>query len=297
MPTEAVSFCRATALATVLMGVVAALGSAGPAVGAAPSSARPNPSKANTGKTARQDAEQSIPLNLLAPADRAKVESVLSNFSVFRRMPVKVIDCDPNLYLFLVRHPDVVINIWETLKISQLQLHQTGDNQFQMIEPVGTKSSFKFVYQNHDTHVIYGEGTYQGPLLARMVRGQAVLVLKTGYVRETNGRYYIASRLDCFLNIQPAGAELLTKAVSPLLGKTVDNNFVQTAAFLGSLSRTAELSYHKVAHLATRLSGVQPEVRDQFVKVASQIAARAAAAKAGSDHARLAVRRENKTER
>ena len=34
-----------------------------------------------------------------------KVDAVLANVALFRRMPVRVIPCDPDLYLFLVRHP------------------------------------------------------------------------------------------------------------------------------------------------------------------------------------------------
>ena len=89
--------------------------------------------------------------------------------------------------------------------------------------------------------MIYAEGVYEGSLLARPVKGCAVLVLKTGYVRETNNRYYVTSRLDCFLSIEPAGAELLTKTVSPLLGQTADSNFLLTG-FVVSISRTTELN-------------------------------------------------------
>ena len=52
----------------------------------------------------------------------ARRNSVLSNVSVFRRLPTKVMDCDPDMYLFLVRHPDVVVDIWELMKLSRMQL-------------------------------------------------------------------------------------------------------------------------------------------------------------------------------
>ncbi len=224
-----------------------------PASAAAPASTRPSSFEASTSDAARQDAIRSIPLERLAPEDRAKVTSVLTNVSIFRRMPVKVVDCDPDMYLFLVRHPDVVVNIWEVLKLSKLQLREVEGGQFQVTEPSGSATA-RFVYQSHDTHVIFGEGTYQGPLLARPVKGRGVLVLKTGYVRETNGRYYITSRLDCFLAIEPIGAELLTKTVSPLFGKTVDNNFSQTVGFVSSLSHTAETNQRGVRRLAAQLT-------------------------------------------
>ncbi len=231
-----------------------------PAAASPPGSGWSSPWGASTSDAARRDAVQMIPLDKLAPDDRAKVESVLSSVSIFRRLPVKVVDCDPDLYLFLVRHPDVVVNIWEIMKVSQLLVRQIDENQFRLSEPGDTTAQLAFVYRSHDTHVLYGEGTYEGALTARPVKGRGVLVLKCGYVRETNGRYYITSRLDCFLTIAPVGAELITKTVSPLMGKTADSNFAQTVAFVGSLSRTAETNSRGVQRLASRLTHVQPEV-------------------------------------
>jgi len=233
--------------------------------------------EATTSDSARRDALRSIPFDKLSADDRAKVDAVLSNVSVFRRMPIRVVDCDPEFYLFLVRHPDVVVNIWEMFKISRLRLRETGDGQFRVTESAGATATIRFVYRNHDTHVIYGEGVYQGPLLARPVKGRGVLVLKTGYVRETNGRYYITSRLDSFLSIEPAGAELVTKTVSPVLGKTVDNNFIQTLAFVGSLSRTAEVNSRGVQRLGEQLTHVQPDVRTRFVELAAEMPRKQAA--------------------
>jgi len=254
---------------------------------------------ANTSEAACRDALRSIPLEKLSPENRAKVKSVLSNVSVFRRLPTKVIDCDPDMYLFLVRHPDVVVNIWELFKISRLQFQQTGEEQFRVIEPLGTTASVNFIYRSHDTHVIYGEGAYEGSLLARPIKSRGVLVLKTGYVREPNDRYYITSRMDCFLNIEPVGAELWTKTVSPLVGKTVDNNFVQTLAFLSSLSRTAEVNDRGVRRLAGQLSHVKPEVRAQFSDIAAKVSQKTATADAAktSRHAELAVRPEDNVDR
>jgi hypothetical protein len=264
-----------------------------------PFAAHSSLTEANTSEAARRDAVRSIPLDKLSREDRAKVDSVLANVSVFRRLPVKVIDCDPDMYLFLVRHPDVVVNIWELFKISRLQFRQTGESRFQVVEPAGTTASVEFVFRSHDTHVIYGEGMYDGPPLARPVKGRGVLVLRTGYVRETNNRYYITNRMDCFLNVERAGAELLTKTISPFIGKTVDNNFALTLAFVSSLSRTAELNDRGVRRLATQLSHVQPEVRAQFSNIATKLALKPVSAEAAKTlrQAELATRPEGRDER
>ncbi len=147
------------------------------------------------------------------------------------------------------------------------------------MEPAGTTATVDFVYRSHDTHVLYGEGFYEGPPLARTLKGRGVFILKTGYVRETNDRYYITSRMDCFVSVEPAGAELLTKTVAPFVAKTVDNNFLLTLAFVGSLSRTAEVNARGVRRLASQLSHVDPDVCDQFADLSTKLSEKSSAAK------------------
>jgi hypothetical protein len=55
----------------------------------------------------------------------------------------------------------------------------------------------------------------------------------------------------------------------------VDNNFIQTVAFAGSLSRTAEVNSRGLQHFAMQLSHVRPEVRMQFAEIAGDVAQKA----------------------
>lgn len=248
---------------------------AGPfvAAGATPAG-RANPFQATTSLAARQDAIRCIPLARMDAQAKAKVNAVLSNVTVFRRLPVRVIDCDPDLYLFLVRHPDVVVNIWETLKLSQLQVRQAAPEMFRVVDGDGTTATFEYLYRSHDTHVVYAEGAYTGAVLARPVKGRGLIILKTGYVRETDGRSYITNRMDVFVNVEPGAAELVARTLHPLVGRIVDNNFSQSVGFVGSLSRTSEVNSRGVQRLAEKLTHVQPEVRRQLAELAGGVAER-----------------------
>ena len=238
---------------------------------ASPLLPKQDPTRATTSRSARQSAIRSIPFQRLDAGARAKVDSVLSNVTVFRRMPIRVVDCDPKLYLFLLRHPDVVVNIWEVLKVSTLKLRQVEGEKFEITEKLGTAATVEFLYSSHDTHVIYAEGAYDGPLFTKPVKGRCLMVLKSGYIREPDGRFYITSRLDAFVRVEHGGAELLTKTFHPLVGKTADMNFIQTVAFLGSLSRTAEVNSDGVQRLAGKLLNVDLQLRQRLARLADEI--------------------------
>ena len=243
---------------------------------AGPFSLRADPYKATTSREARQNALDCIPLSRLDEEARAKVDSVLSDVAIFRRLPIRVAQCDPDMYLFLVRHPDVVTNIWEVLGLAKLSVRQTAAESFELADQHGTRGTAEILYSSPTTHLIYTEGSYEGPLLIRPVRGRTVLLLKTGYVLEPDGRYYITSRLDVFVRVEQSAAELLTKAFHPLIGKVADVNFTQTTGFVGSLSRTAEVNHAGMRRLAGKLTKVSPEVRERFAQLSVRVAEKAA---------------------
>lgn len=224
--------------------------------------------------TAKESAIRSIPLDKLTEQDRENVSKLISGSHIFRRMPIHVVPCDPQLYLFLVRHPDVVVGIWEELGISRLHMKQVGPLEYQTQESGGTVGTSKFIYQDNGTHLIWVDGVFNNPLLTQPVRGTSLLILRTGYVQESDGQSYITSRLDTFTHIDNVGIEFITRTLQPLMGKVADNNFVQTSAFVGSLSRTAEANPKGVRRLAANLQRVDPEVRKQLGLLAYQVAER-----------------------
>ncbi|MHB1034144.1 MAG: hypothetical protein ACYC35_04845 [Pirellulales bacterium] len=260
------SLAVASLLSAFLTGAVSA---------AEPEKVTGSPYKATTSRAAREDAQRSIPLDKLAPDARVKVSTVLAGSPIFRRMPLQVIDCEPNFYLFMVRHPDVMVNIWEVLSLSKIELRQTGPGAFRAADGAGTLGKVQYLYSGYDTQVIYAEGSYEGPLFTHPVQGKCLLVLKAGYIREPNGRYYITNRLDAFMHVESKGVEILAKTFQPLVGKVADYNFVETAGFLGRLSHTAEVNRDGMARLASKLENVHPEIRDQFALVVDQVAEKA----------------------
>lgn len=243
-----------------------------------------NPFKADNSDETRQAAIQLIPTQQLDAAAQAKVSTVLSNVTVYRRMPVKVVDCDPELYLLLVRHPDVVVNIWEVLGVTQVQMRQIRPAAYQLSDNAGTQGFAEFLWQSPTMHLIYGEGCYKGVFTPRPVTGRCLLIICNGYLREADGRAYVTTRLDSFLSVEPGAIELIAKTLQPLVGRIADANYTQTVAFASSLSRTAEVNHRGVERLSTKLTHVQPEVRQQLATVAERLGNQYAASGGAAPH-------------
>jgi hypothetical protein len=229
------------------------------------------PAKGVSSRSVREDALRSIPLKQLQPEAHAKVSAVLNDISIFRRLPTQTVDCDPALFHFLVSNPDVVVDIWRIMGVSNVSMDRLDADHFRGSDGDGTTCRAEFVFHNHDTHIIYSEGVYDGPLFARPIRGQCVAVLKSAEIRETNGRYYVTARLDVFLHVDNTGVELLAKMFQGWLGKTIDHNFTETIAFLGNISNTAETNPQGMRKLAGRLERVDAQRRGQFAVLVDQV--------------------------
>jgi hypothetical protein len=230
--------------------------------------------KARTSRAVRADALRDIPFDQLSPEAQQRIAAVVTKPTVFRRLPIQVVDCDASLYLFLVRNPEVVVNIWELMGITQIELQRTGPFTYQAADGMGTNSQVELVYGTKDLHLVYGEGTYDGPLLPRPVKGRCVLLLKSGYVSTAEGRDHVTNRLDVFLQLDHVALDVIAKTIHPLMGHTADMNFIQTVAFLGRVSRNSEVNAPGMQRLADRLTKVEPTVRQQFAEMTEVVASR-----------------------
>lgn len=242
-------------------------------------------SLSSSARIARQEAFRALPVDQLGGELRARVVSVASQASIYRRLPVQVIDCDPDLFLFMVRHPEVIVNIWELMGISKVTMARTGPTTYEASDHAGSRGSVAYCYSDRDTQLVYAEGSYDGPLCARPIRASCVLLLKTGYTQEADTRVYVTCRMDAFIQIENAGVDLLAKTFQPLITKSADYNFSETAAFFSMVSRTAERNPRGMVRLSAKLTGIEADVRQEFAVVSSQTAQRVAERKAAGPNA------------
>ncbi|MDA7977516.1 MAG: hypothetical protein MPJ50_01945 [Pirellulales bacterium] len=219
----------------------------------------------------RAAAIRAIPMNALDRAARQKVNAVLASITIFRRLPVQMFQCDPELYLFMIEHPDVTTNIWEVLGVSDVAIRKTGQRTFSANDGAGTKSDIEFLHVAPDTHLLYAVGSYDGSLFTRPVRGGALLLLKSGTIKDKGGRSYLTCRLDVFCRVDHLGVELTAKTFQGLVGKSADHNFVESISFLDQLSQAAAARSKRVLEIADQLDKVTSEDKQAFSRIVNRI--------------------------
>jgi hypothetical protein len=271
------TFARLTArLPILLAAVVAAAAVIGPSRGL--SAADDGKPKATTSRAAREEATRAMPLAKLNRDARAKATNVIKNTSVYRRLPAQAIDCEPDLYAFLARNPEVVVNIWHLMGITKMTLDRVDATRYKVADGEGTKGQMEYLYASPELTVIYSEGTYDGPLYPRTVRGKCLMLLRTNYAQRSDGRYAIVGQLDTFLAVENLGVEVLAKTFQPIIGKAADHNYLETANFVANLSRTAETNDQGLIRLCRKMNRVDAKTRQQFFDLVAAVPEKMAAA-------------------
>ncbi len=263
----------------VMLAVWASLAILVPRAGAAQAtraqSAKAQP-KAMSTREAREDAVRAIPYAKLSRGARARVSNVLSATTLYRRLPNQHIDCDPRLFQFLIEHPDLVVNIWEVLGISEVSLSRVDVNRFNADDGAGTLGSIDFLHSSPTVHLLYAEGSYEGPLFARPVKGKVLMLMRSKEISKTDGRKQVLCQVDAFLQMENLGAGMLAKTFQPLVGAAADHNFQETAKFLAALNRAAEANRAGMRHMTDRLVRVDKSDRAQFADLTDRLADQAA---------------------
>lgn len=232
------------------------------------------PNQPDSSDQARMAAEQAIPFDKLKPETRAKLLSVVDRPTLYRRLPVQAIDCDHELHVFLVRYPEVVVNIWQLMGITNIQAKRTADFTVEGSDGAGTISKIDLVYGTPEMHLYYCEGSYEGPLFKRLLTGRSVLLMRSAYSFDRAKRPIVTNQLDVFLAVDSTGADLLTKTLHGTVGKTIDSNFTETTKFLTRVSEAAERNGPGMQNLAAKLNNCREEVRKDFVDISSGVGPR-----------------------
>ena len=223
-----------------------------------------------------QQAIDAVPFDKLNVQAQGKLWDVMSKPSLYRQLPVTVIQSDPDLYLTMIRHPEIVVNMWQLMGVTRVTMQRTGDFTLDAADGAGTVCNVELVYGDRNTHVFYSEGTYEGKLLRNLIRGRCVMVLQSEYKSTEDQRVYVTSRLDMFVQFDNVGAEILAKTLHPLVGKSADHNFTESTKFLGQVASAAERKTVGLQRLSQRLNNVDVAIREKFTSATATAHQRAA---------------------
>ncbi len=235
-----------------------------------------NAADGQSSRDARLAAIRSIPFEQLTPDATQRLRRIVDEASYFRRMPTQTVACDTEMYLFLIRHPEVVVSLWDVMGMTKVTLERIGEYQLRGNDGVGTKCNMDLIYGSENLHIYQSQGAYSGNLWARELQGRCVVCIHNQPTQLADGTPGMVAWMDAFMKLENVGADLAVKALGPFVSKTADHNFAECAGFFSQISQTAWTNPEGLVRVASRLPRVAPPVREQFATTSLSVASKRA---------------------
>lgn len=178
------------------------------------------------------------------------------------------------MFLFLTRNPDVLVGLWDLMDITKVQCHRVGPYQINASDQAGTLCNVDLVYGDANQHIFVVDGSYDGKMVPTPIRGKGVFVLHSDYAENADGDTTVSGTLDCFVQLESLSVDLIVRTFSPIIGRSADANFVQTARFISQVSQASNQNPAAMLDVANRLPQVDPPVRKAFADTIVTVARR-----------------------
>lgn len=226
------------------------------------------------GRSTSADAIAAIPMARLTPVAQQRILAITSRPTLYRHLGQQTIECDADLFMFIVRNPEVLVGIWDLMEITQVSTQRIDPFKLRAVDGSGTDCTVDLVYGDPAVHVYVADGFYDGKLTTNVINGKGVFILRSTYKVDAAGNSVVEGTLDCFVQVDHLAADLIMRTFGPLIGRTADHNFAETARFIDQLGATAAKNPLAMEELALRLPQVSEPSRQRFAALIRQAAER-----------------------
>ncbi|MDD3586339.1 MAG: hypothetical protein PHQ75_04090 [Thermoguttaceae bacterium] len=224
-------------------------------------------SRASTSRASADQIVGKIPWQYFSAENQTRIRGIISNHTLYRRLPVSGGYCNPEILDFVLCHPETIVGLWETLGYTELSLQRVGNTNYLLQDKAGTVGNIDVLFQSDEMLVIWCNGSYHGPVKSGEIVGEMLIVLQVRYTEDVLRKPVAICRLDSFVRVKNIGIDLMGRIFGPALGKIADNNLEQTFVFVSSISKTAEEAPDALRDLVLRTSSLSPQIRENFLLI------------------------------
>lgn len=224
-------------------------------------------------KAIRKQATAEIPLARMSPDAQRKSQSLLKNVGMFRRLPTISFECDPEIYEYFIRNPDVAVATWRAMDISQFQLQETGANHYRADAGDGSVGDVELFFRTPNETVIHCDGAFKSPLLPKPIVARSLMRVQTSFAQEADGRIIGTHSGDVFVEFPSHAVEAVAKVISPVSHSIADRNFKQMTLFVHLMSQAIARHPGWVEQIGNKMDTISPQKKVEFFEVTARSAA------------------------
>ncbi|MCH2212823.1 MAG: hypothetical protein MK110_16080 [Fuerstiella sp.] len=205
-----------------------------------------------------------LPWKQISPASQIRIREVLDKCAQYRQLPELHYEVRPDIYRYLVEHPDVSVSTWRVMGISKVQMWQTAALQFEATAPDGSFGVADVLYRDQSQCLLLFDGTYNSPLLPRPITAAGLVWLRYDYRPAADGKTQVRQKLDVFVSFPSITARAMALLISPVTNMMMDRNAFEISLYSRMMSQAAENDPEWIEQIASQLDSVLPQRRKEL---------------------------------
>jgi len=171
----------------------------------------------------------------------------------------------PEVFEFLLDHPDFAADVARLLRQGKYRLRRVGD-AYEADDGRGARGWLKPVFAMPGRRLFYLHGRYDPPLLPSL-SGRLVILLASEHVEGPDGVTYCAMRVSGFLKLDSTFTEVLVRVARSFSEAQVDKRVRGFFRHVAVVSRRAYDDPEGLADLVTGRPDLQPDLVAEFRRV------------------------------
>lgn len=208
-----------------------------------------------------------MPYNRMSRGAQQRATAILNDLSQYRRMPALQYPVDPNIYQYLINHPDVAVSTWRAMGISQLQMYQTAPFEYEAKAVDGSDGTADVLWRDGNQCLFIVEGRYNSPILPNPVQAKALVWLQYRFVKTAAGEYLVNQQVETFINFPSTAIETIAKIATSLTNSILDRNVFEVSLYARMMSQAGQKDPEWMSQVAQRMDGVKPQRKTELVRV------------------------------
>jgi hypothetical protein len=185
--------------------------------------------------TAQQRVAGRVSLGELREGLRERVQKVLEQPTVFGTGPAEAFGGRPELYTWLLNHPDGGVQAWRRLGAKCTEITPCTDGKFCWKDGRGSQIKWQCIQDSEHQRIWFAEGNIRPGLLLPSVPVQLVVLLRHGQRPEMSGRTLIFHQAYVFLLTDNRAAALITRVLGSSAPALAEQWLAQLEMFFSGL--------------------------------------------------------------
>lgn len=212
----------------------------------------------------RVEPSQVVPLDRIGPEHREDVAEVIREHTIHRKGAVDAFPCHASVYLGLVEEPAITLSLWQDLAESPVKLRQIAPGRYEGTDGNGASATWEFVHRAPTLHVLLCHLDYVSPRGNARLQGRIVLIVRSGFYRESDGEPYVKHDIEAFVKVDSKGWKTLARTVRPVLEKVLEDQVQEAGLFVSLMGRLVETYPNWACQVASKKSVASDEAKRSF---------------------------------